>query len=700
MKIPTKLLWRVLLDVRLQPSDTIDSDYKYICSRYESEGMSFLTITLPRLDDILLQGLSQGRLTRSSFIGFKPYRRGGSLPALMQGFFRRIFHDDGSLLPEPDTCAIFAIRQVARLFKKVELPCSDIRVKAAYERYRNNDESVDWYSHRNAIDVSLWTNICGYLWSDLEELSRELYCFPGIFGSGATAERLGRNARHSIKQWPRRSENFFPCSYHAVSRDDSGDLEEIVHLDVHSEEPVRVVQVPKTLKTPRTISVEPSYMMLMQQSIAKPLMTYLESKSFGFRSIRFTDQSVNRELARRGSIDGSLSTIDLSDASDLVSNDLVISAFEHVAPTFLGFIQACRSTTALMPDGTILPLRKFASMGSALCFPIEAMVFFSIVMYSLVRQSGKSPSRHLLRSLAKDVAVYGDDIIVPTTMASGVMGDLERFGLRVNHDKSFTSGLFRESCGGDYYKGVDVTPAYVRQWGTPDTLGSATDIVAHASLSNILYMKGMWHACQYIRNAIERRIGHVPLSRFAISGLHFVSFLRSSSLRYDQRLSGYRVKGRVPRPRMVADAPTNPSGFLSLAFREREFSKFLSGFSNWCNGRRNSFFIPHSEDDYRRDADAGVFPASTGYKSEQLPIRQRQSALSGWGSEYAFREPRDFDWNHLAAPWDNSRSIGSRSSLSLIRHDRLDRMYTSERPYSLCLKSKWTASPAGLNWTS
>jgi hypothetical protein len=327
MKKPTMLLQRVLLDVGLQLTDTIDLDYREICSRYEKEGMSFLTITLPRLDDALLKGLAVGHLTPNDFVGFRPWKRGGSLPALLQGFFRRVFSSDGSILDEPDVDAIFAIRQVTRLFKKVELPCSKQRIKAAYERYITNDREVDWRSHKRPLDAGLFTSICGYLWSDLEDFSEILYCHPGIFGIGATSEREKRNSRYSVRSWPVRAETSFPASYHAVLREDSDAL---MGINFHTEEqelPVRVVQVPKTLKTPRTISVEPSYMMLMQQSIAKPLMVYLESKRFGFKSIRFTDQSVNNDLARLGSIDGSLATIDLKDASDMVDLDLVRSIF-------------------------------------------------------------------------------------------------------------------------------------------------------------------------------------------------------------------------------------------------------------------------------------------------------------------------------------------------------------------------------------
>nr|UJQ85461.1 MAG: hypothetical protein 3 [Leviviridae sp.] len=695
MKIPTMLLWRVLLDVRLQSSDTIERDYKEICSRYQKEGMSFLTITLPRLDDALLKGLARGRLTHADYVGFRSRNKRGSLPALLQGFFRRIFDNDGLLLATPDVSAIFAIRQVTRLFKKVELPCTDERVTAAFERYEANDRQVDWSMHRKPINISLWTSVCGYLWSDLEALSGELYCFPGDFGSGATAERVPRNARRTVRLWPARSERSFPLDFHAVSRPDSDDLSDVEILEPGREQPVRVVQVPKTLKTPRTISVEPSYMMLMQQSVAKPLMSWLESR-WGFNSIRFSDQSVNRELARLGSTDGALATIDLSDASDLVSNDLVCDIFRGVAPTFLDMIQDCRTRTARMPSGTILQLRKFASMGSALCFPVEAMVFFTIVIYAILQEKGMRPSRTLIEEISKSVAVYGDDIIVPASMAPVVMKQLEVFGLRVNHDKSFCTGLFRESCGGDYYSGVDVTPAYVRQWDFTGTLSRASHLVAYVALSNILYMKGMWHASQYIRDHVDglnraRRRKRLPISRYPIGCLHYCSFFRSDSLVYDQRHHSYGVRGRSPKSTLVSDSPSNMSGFLRLSLSSsfiktarEEFSIGPRSVYPPANPWRTDLTISRPKEKTAGRRSNGHLPKL----DESLVQGSSVSELfPSWGVPYS--ELRVQCIAQAAREWIRGTSF---------RTGPIDPMYTSERPYSLCLKSKWTASPAGLEW--
>ena len=746
MKIPTMLLQRVLLDVGLQLSDTIDKDYREICSRYQHEGMSFLTITLPLLDDALLQGLSQGRLTRSMFTGFKAVSRRRSLPALLSGFFRRVFDDDGYVLDAPDVCAIYAIRQVARLFKKVELPCSEPRVKAAYERYISNDAEVDWRSRSSHIDNRLFGIVSGILWSGLELFAGELYCFPAVFGPGATAERVKRNARHTIRQWPKRSEGSFPSSFHALPREDCDSVRDITYLQEEEEQPVRVVQVPKTLKTPRTISVEPSYMMLMQQSIAKPLMVYLESRTFGFQSIRFVDQSVNNRLARAGSVDGSLATIDLKDASDMVSNDLVEDIFRGPCPTFLQLIQDCRTTKAQLPDKTILPLKKFASMGSAMCFPIESMVFFTIIMYALVKESGRVPSRRLLQALAKDVAVYGDDIIVPSLMAPVVMEALEAFGLKVNHDKSFQTGLFRESCGGDYYNGVDITPAYVRQWDDTGTLSKPSHLVAYAALSNTFYMKGLWHACQYLRDGLSRVRTQIPLARHPIGVIHFASFLYDSNVTWDSKLHGYRVRGLKVRSRKEDDCPTNMAGFLSLAFRaetaririrglkktvnmvprSRGFStcdnryqkcsmgsdahrvRYLdAGIGSFGNEEVPSSILPSRPDcDWKTDTtgetDVELFlqPSRQGeHEGGDRPLywRNSYSQLVGNGRPVS-KIDQCFDRSGFYPDWLSGSIEDVGEKLPHLRIKTGTSLYTSDRPHALSLKRGWTASQAGLQW--
>ncbi|DAD52749.1 RNA-directed RNA polymerase [ssRNA phage SRR7976325_24] len=620
------LLDRVLFNEGLQINVAVERDIEEIRHRFEHEGMSYLTITLPILCDALDQGLAAGRFTRPA--GFRASSKRGNLPAIMAGFFKRVFNEDTSLRDDPCIASIRAIRQVTRLFKKVELPCSDDRIAAAYRRYEQNDEDLV-----NPVNFpATIRRVAGMLWTDLDVLAERLYCSAGIFGAGATAECLRFNERHSIRSWPERAELHFPLAFHGSHRED--DTDSFAGVDIHPperEQPVRVVQVPKTLKTPRTISVEPSYMMLMQQSVAKPLMDYLESDQFGMYSIRFVDQTVNRDLARDGSISGSLSTIDLSDASDLVSQDLVRHLFEGSAPTFLDMIEACRSRIAKLPDGSVRTLNKFASMGSALCFPIEAMVFYTIALSAMVDLSGKRLSKRLIRQLTARVAVYGDDIIVPTETASAVMEYLEACRLRVNHNKSFTQGFFRESCGGDYYRGHDITPVYVRRWDFSGNSKDAKFVAACVSLSNQFYMKGLWHASQYIRSDVERRLRtSFPRTRKPVGGLTFASYLFDTKLRWDRDRCGYAVKTFFVRPKQQDDPVGDVRAGMLAHFSSRHLQRTRSDISrdmaercSYVDGYRSEVacevslhvgsFGPTWEEYYRAKADREHLDRYQGY---------------------------------------------------------------------------------------
>lgn len=423
----------------------------------------------------------------------------------------------------------------------------------------------------------------------------------------------------------------------------------------------------------------------MQQSIAKPLMAWLESEYFQHSSIRFTDQSVNREMARLGSMDGSYATIDLKDASDMVSNNLVQKIFS-VCPSFLGLIQACRSTTAKVPNAPVITLRKFASQGSALCFPIEAMVFFTIVVDSICRQLGKRPSRKLLSEITANVSVYGDDIIVPTAMASGVMADLEAFGLKVNHTKSFTTGFFRESCGGDYYKGVDITPTYVTAWDLSGNTRSSRVLAAYVSLSNQFYMKGLWHVSQHIRDHVERQHGTIQLSTRPVGVFTWASVRYNTGLRWDKSSCGWRLKGLCIRVGRKADAVQDIRAGMLLSFGR---SGLRDSINALLRQSRNLAEIGSRSDPefWTRDPDnLSEYRPMSGRRENGLylqPEQSRTSFFSGSLGRDALRE--DDSWD----AWiDNRRSIQHLEE----SHHALD-FLESVDSYVSNTKRRWSPTP-------
>lgn len=210
--------------------------------------------------------------------------------------------------------------------------------------------------------------------------------------------------------------------------------------------------VPKSVSRLRSIAMEPATLQYYQQGFLSSIKTYLEEHPYLKRRIDLSHgQERNCSLAKKGSISGSYSTIDLSMASDSVSLALIRDWFRESC-LYPGMI-CTRSQRVLLPGGDEIPLPLFASMGSALCFPIECIVFAAITEAGIL-SAGGDPR-------ISNFSIYGDDIVVETAYAPFVVERLRENGFIPNQDKTFSGtgrSLFRESCGGEFLDGVDVTP--------------------------------------------------------------------------------------------------------------------------------------------------------------------------------------------------------------------------------------------------
>lgn len=208
--------------------------------------------------------------------------------------------------------------------------------------------------------------------------------------------------------------------------------------------------VPKTFLKWRSISMEPASLMYCQQAVKESLYWWFRTHPYLREHIHLENAEYNRIAAQKGSIDHDFATIDLSSASDLVSWDLVKGIFRGTK--YLKYLYSTRSTATKLPNGDVMHLKKFAPMGSALCFPVETILYGACVDLAFSRQGIPRSKRKFL--------VYGDDIICPNGIYEALCEILVGLGFRVNFTKTFSSqyNSFRESCGGEYYRGVDVTP--------------------------------------------------------------------------------------------------------------------------------------------------------------------------------------------------------------------------------------------------
>jgi hypothetical protein len=279
-------------------------------------------------------------------------------------------------------------------------------------------------------------------------------------------------------------------------------------------------------------------MQYMQQSIEKRLVPLIEGNPLTKHFTHFTNQQINKDAARIGSLDGSLATLDLSEASDRVLNQLVIDALQPW-PSLAGAVQACRTRVAELDNGMKIPLVKFASMGSALCFPMEAIVFTTLVFMGLQNHAGKKLTEADILAYAGSVHVYGDDIIVPAESVTDVRGSLESFGLKVNHTKSFSVGNFRESCGGDYFAGEWVTPIRARRL-PPRTRRDTAEVISWTKMMNAFYTAGFYKAGDYAREVVEQslrqRLSDIPRDSGALGVEVDGAFLKPQRINPDTQV--------------------------------------------------------------------------------------------------------------------------------------------------------------------
>jgi len=181
-------------------------------------------------------------------------------------------------------------------------------------------------------------------------------------------------------------------------------------------------------------------------------------------------------------------------------------------------------------------------MGSALTFPVEAMVFLTLIFLGVERELNTPLDQQIIKSFVGRVRVFGDDIIVPVDYVRSVVSVLEHFGAKVNTGKSFWTGKFRESCGKEYYAGEDVSIVRVRH-EIPTQPTDATGVISLVSLRNQLYYAGYWKTCQWLDDYIRGVLRYFPVVEPSSPVLGRHSFLGHEVQKLGKDLHNPLVKG-------------------------------------------------------------------------------------------------------------------------------------------------------------
>lgn len=461
-------------------------------SRVSSEGVSFLTKTLPLLGKALDSGLDTSNFCVPT--GFRT-GKGSALPLFLGGLLKFVFAADGSLAVTDVSC-IASLRQLCYLVYKLDLPFSTETEKLTISQFEEIDASLAEQQLPSLEDESL------FLRDYLEDL--DLQDIVPRHGPGAVSTGEKRDAKWVFTRKYQALHQCYPYYRYFTTGNGTEILDRIEWYRSlqDCEIPVaKVTLVPKDSRGPRLISMEPLEIQWIQQGQMKALVRHIESHRLSSGRVNFSDQTVNRKLALDSSRNQVYATIDLKDASDRVSLSLVRTLFPE---SVVRLLESSRSHATLLPNGKTVTLNKFAPMGSAVCFPVEALCFWVLALFEVSRCLGFGVSE-----CADLVYVYGDDIIVPTVCVDPVIQRLEDCGLKVNVQKCCTNGNFRESCGMDAYDGIDVTPLKLRTRWSRDP-SSASCLESYASYANELASKGYNSSAYFIRTQLQRIHGKLP----------------------------------------------------------------------------------------------------------------------------------------------------------------------------------------------
>jgi hypothetical protein len=211
----------------------------------------------------------------------------------------------------------------------------------------------------------------------------------------------------------------------------------------------RFVTVPKDAKTDRSIEIQPSINVFYQLGVGAYMRRRLNRWGIDLEN----GQETHRRVACDASRSGLYSTIDLSSASDTISHEVVKALIPREWYELLCML---RTSKSLLPNGKKLWLEKFSAMGNGYTFELETLIFAALVQGSL-------KALDLPHKAGRDFWVYGDDIIVSACATRAVLAVLGYFGFVPNVLKTFSTGQFRESCGGDFFDGRPVRPHYLKE---------------------------------------------------------------------------------------------------------------------------------------------------------------------------------------------------------------------------------------------
>lgn len=228
-----------------------------------------------------------------------------------------------------------------------------------------------------------------------------------------------------------------------------------------------LLTVHKNATTDRTIFKESGITTWFQKSLGTSIRYALMRYGYDLNS---TERS--KELARRGSLTGSIATVDFENASNTISYLMVLNSITDYV--WFTLLDACRTPSYTTDKGkTTNQFEMFSSMGNGYTFELESLIFVAAAEVC-----------HDYLGLAyDDISVHGDDITISVQALDLYRDFCKYLGFTVNDTKTFSSGTFRESCGSYFNLGRDVKPFFLKEKSSNAKsiykLANATNLAAH-----------------------------------------------------------------------------------------------------------------------------------------------------------------------------------------------------------------------------
>lgn len=418
-------------------TDHLDRDIDYLLRRYDSEGDAFICVTMPLLGRAIEDSLVQ-KTPLQVPMGWR-LQKGSVLPHHFNVYFKHVYADNGTPLnPTANSrTAVFILRQLFLLWSKREV-----------DTYDNEDETIKKFMERITLPRHrLWDHMVNtnetqraaimkakaamhrlfVIDSTESQRIREFLKEPwGRHGPGAVANKEEAADKWNFVKYPHLPMELFRWN----DRD-------IVPAEAGQAPSSRVTCVPKDFRGPRIICIEPKEFQFAQQGLLSLLNQHVHDHYLTRTSINFNDVSRSQRMC----FNTDNATIDLKDASDLISLQLVKFLFPR---WMYKALVRYRTPTVGNARSTC-----FATMGSALCFPVQTIVF-----WALCRGCVDVYTRYNRHAKRGPIRIFGDDLIVPKSCAPFVCSVLTACGLQVNLSKTCIRSEVREACGEWVYAGV------------------------------------------------------------------------------------------------------------------------------------------------------------------------------------------------------------------------------------------------------